>query len=198
MAISTNAIRASYVTDLLSGDPQTGVPEHVLNQVARAMRHSRAEQLRTYDRRTSSDKVARAVQHTATRVATALDIPGPSSSTPSKKKVYLPSIGDIVALAEGSSSDKEPVILLGKVMRVLPDVKEVMLAHLKPLPKSRKTAPTFKLTVGKDAWVEPIDSLVFPVDVVFDHDHKSSTYTLRTPLRDIHDHVFNDSGSDDD
>ena len=197
VAISTNTIRASYVTDLLSGESGSELPEHVLSQVARAMRHSRAEQLRTYDRRTSSDKVARAVEHTATRVANALDIPGPSSSTPThKKKVHPPSVGDVVGLVEDRSTHEHPVIMLGKVMRVFPDVNEVLLAHLNPLPKSKKTAPTYKLTVGKDAWVESIHSLVFPVDVVYDQ--KSATYTLRTPVRDIHDYVHNDDSSSDD
>ena len=63
--------------------------------------------------------------------------------------------------------------------------KEVLLAHLKPVGKSRKARPTYKLTIGKDAWLESIDSLVFPLDVVFDK--KSATYTLQTALRDIHD-----------
>ena len=87
VSITTNTIRASYVTHLLSGDD--GVPEHVLVQAARAMRHSRKEQCRTYDKRMSSDKVAFAVDLSATQASSALGIaagPSMSSRKASKKK----------------------------------------------------------------------------------------------------------------
>ena len=200
VSISTNALRASYVTHLLSGDESAQVPEHVLTQAARAMRHSRHEQLRTYDKRTSSDKVARAVNHTATQAATALFGPpvllndGPSTSTghqtssSKKRDVSSPAVGDVVGMAEDSSTDEDPVVLLGKVVRVYPDTREFLLAWLKPI-RNKRAAPTFKLSVGKDTWVESFDSLVFPLDVVYDEG--SAKYTLRTPFRDIHDHVYN-------
>ncbi|KAL5459782.1 hypothetical protein EMCRGX_G033155 [Ephydatia muelleri] len=191
VSISTNTIRASYVTHLLSGDD--GVPEHVLVQAARAMRHSRKEQCRTYDKRTSSDKVAFAVDLSATQASSALGIAaGPSTSSRKaskiKKSKLPPSVGDIVALAEDASTREHPVILLGKVLRIYPDSREVLLAHLKQVEKSRKSRPDYKITAGRDAWVEGFDSLVFPIDIAYDT--ARGVYSLRTPVRDIHDHVF--------
>ena len=198
VSISTNTIRASYVTHLLSGDD--GVPEHVLVQAARAMRHSRKEQCRTYDKRTSSDKVAFAVDLSATQASSALGIAaGPSTSSrkaSKKKKCKLPpSVGDIVALAEDASTREHPVILLGKVLRIYPDSREVLLAHLKQVEKSRKSRPDYKVTAGRDAWVEGFDSLVFPIDIAYDT--ARGVYSLRTPVRDIHDHVFDGQDSTD-
>ena len=199
VSISTNAMRASYVTHLLSGEAP--LSDHILTQAARAMRHSRKEQARTYDCRTSSDKVAHAVQLSSKEAASALgdrvsDVEPSTSGGNSKKKKLLPCVGDIVALVEERSTRDEPVVMLGKVLRLYQDSQEVLLAHLRLVEKSRKSSPTYKLTIGKDAWVESYDSLVFPVDVAYDS--ARGVYSLRTPSTEIHDHVHNGQDSDSD
>ena len=104
-------------------------------------------------------------------------------------------MGDIVALAEDASTREHPVILLGKVLRIYPDSREVLLAHLKQMEKSRKSRADYKITAGRDAWVEGFDSLVFPIDIAYDT--ARGVYSLRTPVRDIHDHVFDGQDSTD-
>ena len=110
----------------------------------RVMRHSRKEHTRTYDKKTLSDEVAFAVDLSATQASSALGIAsylaGPSTSGTSKTKKckLLPSVGDIVALAEDTSSKQHPVILLCKVLRIYLDSCEVLLAHLKPVRKGKK------------------------------------------------------------
>ena len=71
------------------------------------------------------------------------------------------------------------VILFGKELHIYPDSREVLLAHLKPVGKSSKSKPNFKITAGRDAWVERYDSLVFPVDIVYYTTRV--VYSLRTP-----------------
>eukprot|EP00731_Ephydatia_muelleri_P038276 Em0703g1a len=173
VSITTNTIRASYVTHLLSGDD--GVPEHVLVQAARAMRHSRVRRGPFCDT---------GFICTRNRGGTIHVVPEGLQ----KKNKLPPSVGDIVALAEDASTREHPVILLGKVLRIYPDSREVLLAHLKQMEKSRKSRADYKITAGRDAWVEGFDSLVFPIDIAYDT--ARGVYSLRTPVRDIHDHVF--------
>ena len=89
VAISSNALRSSFVTDLLTSRNRPS--DDLLAEVAFAMRHSSREQSRTYDRRSSADKVTRAVALTSERVATALDVttaaaPAPVATTTSSKR----------------------------------------------------------------------------------------------------------------
>ena len=166
-----------------------GRNEEQMDELARSMRHSRREQMQTYDRRKSSAKISKAVGNIATETATALGLSVGSSNRAEgaeEKKDddgYSPEVGDLVALVEESSTESEPKIMLGKVLRVYQREEEVLLAHLRACGKG-----TYRLTVGKDAWKESTKSLVHPVDVIFDS--KLGVYKLRTPVIDIHKDVM--------
>jgi hypothetical protein len=195
--IACNALRSSYVTHVMEESGESKRNEEEMDELATSMRHSRREQKQTYDRRKSSAKIFRAVEQSAKETAAALGLStgGSSSSSSSSSRAggvdvveeYYPETGDIVALVEGDSRESDPRILLGKVLRVYRKEEEVLLAHLQASGKG-----TYRLTVGRDAWKESINSLVHPVDVVFDS--KSGVYKLRTPVIDIHREVMKRNG----
>lgn len=192
--IACNALRSSYVTHVMEESGESKRNEEEMDELATSMRHSRREQKQTYDRRKSSAKIFRAVEQSAKETAAALGLStGGSSSSSSRAggvdvvEEYYPETGDIVALVEGDSRESDPRILLGKVLRVYRKEEEVLLAHLQASGKG-----TYRLTVGRDAWKESINSLVHPVDVVFDS--KSGVYKLRTPVIDIHREVMKRNG----
>eukprot|EP00731_Ephydatia_muelleri_P027547 Em0019g420a len=162
VAISSNALRSSFVTDLLTSRNRPS--DDLLAEVAFAMRHSSREQSRTYDRRSSADKVTRAVALT---------------SEP-------PEVGDIVGAVDDSSTLRKPFVHFGKVLRVHPDKREVLLGHLVQQSSSSTAgrSKTYRLRIGGGTWIEPFDSLVYPVDMTYNT--SSCVYTLRTPLHDIH------------
>ena len=89
---------------------------------------------------------------------------------------------DIVALVESDSSVEEPKILLGRVQRI--HKKAVLLAWLEPMAKGK-----YRFSIGGKTWWEDTSSLVYPVDIVYCQ--KTNMYTLRTPLIDIHNYIFN-------
>ena len=201
VAISSNALRSSFVTDLLTSRNRPS--DDLLAEVAFAMRHSSREQSRTYDRRSSADKVTRAVALTSERVATALDVttaaaPAPVATTTSSKRRrraddddddddnVAPEVGDIVGAVDDSSTLRKPFVHFGKVLRVHPDKREVLLGHLVQQSSSSTAgrSKTYRLRIGGGTWIEPFDSLVYPVDMTYNT--SSCVYTLRTPLHDIH------------
>eukprot|EP00731_Ephydatia_muelleri_P009917 Em0005g503a len=199
VAISSNALRSSFVTDLLTSRNRPS--DDLLAEVAFAMRHSSREQSRTYDRRSSADKVTRAVALTSERVATALDVttaaaPAPVATTTSSKRCrraddddddnVAPEMGDIVGAVDDSSTLRKPFVHFGKVLRVHPDKREVLLGHLVQQSSSSTAgrSKTYRLRIGGGTWIEPFDSLVYPVDMTYNT--SSCVYTLRTPLHDIH------------
>jgi len=193
--IACNALRSSYVTHVMEESGESKRNEEEMDELATSMRHSRREQKQTYDRRKSSAKIFRAVEQSAKETAAALGLSTGGSSSSSSSRAggvdvveeYYPETGDIVALVEGDSRESDPRILLGKVLRVYRKEEEVLLAHLQASGKG-----TYRLTVGRDAWKESINSLVHPVDVVFDS--KSGVYKLRTPVIDIHREVMKRNG----
>eukprot|EP00731_Ephydatia_muelleri_P033656 Em0034g38a len=167
------------------------------------MRHSCREQSRSYDRRTSSDKVSRAVALASDRVAVVLDTNTASrSSSKSSRKVKsrpdsqelhaIPEIGDIIAAVQDVSTLREPLIWFGKVMRVYAEKKEVLLGELV---QQNGRAKNYKLKIGQGTWVEPFDSLVYPVDMAYNS--SSGMYTLRTSLREIHMDVKGNAEEED-
>ena len=198
VAISSNALRSSFVTDLLTSRNRPS--DDLLAEVAFAMRHSSREQSRTYDRRSSADKVTCAVALTSERVATALDVttaaaPAPVATTTSSKRRrradddddnVAPEVGDIVGAVDDSSTLRKPFVHFGKVLRVHPDKREVLLGHLVQQSSSSTAgrSKTYRLRIGGGTWIEPFDSLVYPVDMTYNT--SSCVYTLRTPLHDIH------------
>ena len=196
VAISSNALRSSFVTDLLTSRNRPS--DDLLAEVAFAMRHSSREQSRTYDRRSSADKVTRAVALTSERVATALDVttaaaPAPVATTTSSKRRrradddddddnVAPEVGDIVGAVDDSSTLRKPFVHFGKVLRVHPDKREVLLGHLVQQSSSSTAgrSKTYRLRIGGGTWIEPFDSLVYPVDMTY---NTSSCVRVRVRVR---------------
>ena len=135
------------------------------------------QQRQVYDRRTTTDKSARAVKLTAALAGRILDS-NPTANLDEDGDA-IPEPGDIVALVQAGSTQTAPLILLGKVLRVNLREQEVLLAHLQEIEESK-----YRLRVGQSTWTESFNSLVYPVDVVYDV--ISGMYTLRSKPLDIH------------
>lgn len=88
---------------------------------------------------------------------------------------------DVVALVESDSTAKQPKILLGKVLRIKSET--AVLAWLQPTSTNK-----YRMCIGDKTWIESVNSLVHPIDVIYCH--KTNMYTLRTPPIDIHNYVF--------
>ena len=187
-SISTNVLRSAYVTHVMSGEQSAAIN---MSNLATSMRHSVREQQRTYDRRSSGEKISAVVHTVANELNSVL---GVESHTGGQVKAadcdqiqaeeceYCPAIGDIVAVVETSSTVQTPVIILGKVLRVFPKEQEVLLAWLRPHGKK-----VYRLVVGSDSWKEPWSSLIHPIDVSFND--KTNLYTLRTPTVELHNFI---------
>eukprot|EP00731_Ephydatia_muelleri_P035544 Em0134g6a len=155
VAISSNALRSSFVTDLLTSRNRPS--DDLLAEVAFAMRHS-------------------SLALTSERVATALDVttaaaPAPVATTTSSKRRrraddddnVAPEVGDIVGAVDDSSTLRKPFVHFAS---------------------TAGRSKTYRLRIGGGTWIEPFDSLVYPVDMTYNT--SSCVYTLRTPLHDIH------------
>ena len=226
--VSVNTLRSSFVTHLLSEERLDGLDERMKEQFAAAMRHSTAhvsrhtpqykytciehvclsvQQKRTYDRRTTNERVGKAVDLMGRVTATQLQedsfspeeshgddsndettgvAASSSSSPPSHHCHSLPyREGDIVAVVDECSTRKKPVFILGKVLQLLKR-RQALLAHLAPQQGEEEEGATrFKLRVGSTTWLESLDAVVFPVDVEFDD--RDRLYRLRTSPLEIHE-----------
>ena len=140
-----------------------------------------------YDRRSWQDRTTEAVKFAAKLTASALsggeNTTDASDHDASDDDAY--EVGDIVAMVDRISTRSKPHILLGKILRVYPRRREVLLAHLSPIPCTRNK---YKLVVGRDSWIESFDALVYPVDVAYEEE--TSVYTLRTTPTEIHNSVL--------
>lgn len=140
------------------------------------------QQREVYDRRTTQDKSAKAVKLAASAAERALCN---STASLDRDGDLIPENGDIVALVQDGSTRAAPKILLGKVLRVNCREQEVLLAHLEERGDSN-----YRLRVGQSTWMESIQALVYPVDVIFNN--AEGTYSLRSSLLDIHQSVKQD------
>ena len=136
------------------------------------------QQRHIYDKRTSQDRTAQAVKFSSDVAAGAL---GVQAFNKSDIDDDLYEVGDIVALIDKEATASKPLIFLGKILRVYPRKREVMLAHLAPVPNTRFK---YQLTVGNDSWTESFDALIYPVDIVFDEGN--NVYKLRSKPEDIY------------
>lgn len=92
--------------------------------------------------------------------------------------------GDIVAVVEEESTPRQPKIILGKILRMEGNEREVLLAHLEPASSTEDGQETFRLVVGRSTWRESYDAVVYPIDVQYRPE--SRTYVLRTDPLAIH------------
>ena len=157
------------------------------NSLAAALRHSRDQAQRTYDRRTANEKKNMAVglarrcargqldsdsdRQTEDEQEEEEDQDTPSSNAASIKP------GQLVDLVDDSSTSTQPRVWIGQVQSVAN--REASLLWYKKV-----AANTYKLELtGKD-WQESLDSLV-PVEMQAKKD-ASGTYKLLTSPRAIH------------
>ena len=158
--------------------------------------HTQIQQRTVYDRRTSGEKVKGAIAHigheTLRRLGEEEEEEEEDDEEEEDTTDTSPAfgVGDIVALVEPESTMTMPRILLAKVLRMEPKTKEVLLAHLRPVPPNADDddndddRPTFRLTVGRDTWTEDYAAVVYPIDVTYNR--KSRTYRLNTSAEEIH------------
>jgi len=91
-------------------------------------------------------------------------------------------VGDIIAVVEEASTKERPQIILGKIIRLNSNKKEVLLAHMEPICKDGEVF--YRLVVGTDTWSESFSALVHPIDVVFNREQ--NMYVLHSDPVDIH------------
>ena len=146
------------------------------------------QQRRTYDRRTSGERLRGAV---AVLGRSTLRQLGETEFSDDEDKADEEdeedetsfAVGDIVAAVEESSTRQSPRVLLGKILRINFTKREVLLAHMAPH-TDEEGGKCYRLVVGRDTWSESFAALVFPVDVEFSRRHQ--VYRLRTDPLDIH------------
>jgi len=157
------------------------------NSLAAALRHSRDQAQRTYDRRTANEKKNMAVGLARRCARGQLDSDSSDSQTedereeeedqdtPSSNASIKP--GQFVGLVDDNSTLGQPRVWIGQVQSIAN--REASLLWYKKV-----AASTYKLELtGKD-WQESIDSLV-PVEMQAKKD-ASGTYKLLTSPRAIH------------
>ena len=148
--------------------------EPLKEAIARALRHSRAEGQRTYDRRTSYEKKKPALDYARQHAVSSLN--ESSSST------ALPSVGQFVGLVEESSTAKQPKILIGRV-QFLVDT-DVYLLWFKEV-QSKKNC--YELFLDGKPWVEKPASLI-PISMK--ETKEKGIFRLLTKQREIYNQVF--------
>ncbi|KAK2554284.1 hypothetical protein P5673_011116 [Acropora cervicornis] len=181
---SVNVLRSSFITWAYGKEDCT---DAMKNSLAAALRHSRDQAQRTYDRRTANEKKNMAVglarrcargqldsdsdRQTEDEQEEEEDQDTPSSNAASIKP------GQLVGLVDDSSTSTQPRVWIGQVQSVAN--REASLLWYKKV-----AANTYKLELtGKD-WQESLDSLV-PVEMQAKKD-ASGTYKLLTSPRAIH------------
>mgnify|MGYP002803628200 FL=1 len=97
--------------------------------------------------------------------------------------VLRPHVGDICALLDPAATADNVCFFLAKVARFTSDEREAHLVHLAPLQESKTL---FRLVPGK-VWKESVDSLLYPIDVLYNESEQA--YELRTRPEDIYSMV---------
>ena len=159
---------------------QSDCTDALKNSLAAALRHSREQAQRTYDRRTANEKKQMAVElakgYAESRLGLERDEDlqeGPSTMASCHVKV-----GDFVGLIEEGSTQNSPKILIGQVQSFVGH-KE---AHLLWYEKVKTNL--YKLELDGQPWIEPIESLVcIQVQAV---KSPPGLYKLLTTPRQIH------------
>lgn len=149
--------------------------------MAAALRHSRSQAEKTYDRRTAAHKADQAVtlaREYAEKNYFDAPTAGETVREPSKdivKHNILP--GQFVALVEEDSTWRSPKILVGQVHALLPNGKVSLLWY-----QSHKNL--FHLKIDGKAWEEDVNCLL-PVTLTPVR-NKSGFYRLKDSLRQLH------------
>ena len=172
---------------------------------------SPSQQSRVYDRRTSGERLQKAVALTGQATLHSLGVwvevvvvvgeeeeeeeeekeEADREDRPargSKRTTCTYEKGDVIAVVERASTEKKPRILLGKVLKLDWARREVLLAWLKPVSshhgKDGVGAHFYKLVVGDNTWVESMAAVVHPIDI--QPSKRPGVYRLLSSLEDIH------------
>ena len=93
--------------------------------------------------------------------------------------------GDVCAVLDSVSTCKENAkFFLGRIVKFSDDQDEVLLLEFRQINDSE---PFYKAEVDS-SWWEPVDAIVFPLDIVFDASR--GAYELRSSASDIYRAVF--------
>lgn len=188
--VGTNRLRHAIVTYFKSIDESNDVT--VRESLATLMKHTVRYQREVYDDTTHDSKTRKArnvIRETLTtnvfgekddlvQSATGGD-DNPSEASDGELEL-LPNVGDICALLDSASSSKNICFFLGKIARFSNERQDVHLMHLERVDDSGNL---YRIKPGS-VWKESVNSLVFPVDIVYNH--TAEGYELRTSPEEIY------------
>ena len=154
------------------------------DSLAAALRHSREQAQRTYDRRTANEKKAAALELARRKAEEPSAEEGSSNPDPTQPEV---AVGQFVGLVAEDSTLQKPSIFLGRVQAFLPDDQVCLLWY------RNVGGGVYSLQLDGSQWTESRQSLV-PVEVA-PAKGRPHAFRLRTSLRTIHKAVL-DGGRD--
>ena len=180
----------SFLFSSLLLNPDRDCTDAMKNSLAAALRHSRDQAQRTYDRRTANEKKNMAVGLARRCARGQLDSDSDSQTeaeqeeeeeeedqdTPSSNATSIKP-GQFVGLVDDNSTSTQPRVWIGQVQSIAN--REASLLWYKKV-----AASTYKLELTGQDWQESLDSLV-PVEMQAKRD-ASGTYKLLTSPRAIH------------
>ena len=161
------------------------------------------QQRNTYDRRTSTDRVARAVRQMGEETLAVIGDEEEESTSGERaegkedeereeggppqrqrQKRYAHCEGDVVAVCDTSSSPSHPEVLIAKIVHLERRRGEALLALLRrDEEQDNRRGTAYRFVVGKDSWWEDLDAAIHPLDVAYEEERR--LYRLRTPLSEI-------------
>lgn len=183
----TTKLRHALVTYVLSLPQAESL--RLRESLAVLMRHSLRHQQVTYcdisrqDKTSlSRDLVNKTVEQVATETVTEPDVR--SSIKEDSRPCEEVSVGDMVALLDSVSTCAEnAVIFVGRVLKIRDN--DALLMEFSRVEGSE----TLYRSVVDSSWWDNLDSLIYPIDIVFDS--KRQAYELRSTAADIFHAVHN-------
>lgn len=160
--------------------PHRDCTDSLKDSLAAALRHSRAQAQRTYDKRTSNEKKQPALDLAREFAEENIFGAGPSADSvlPTASSVsHQVKAGQFVGMVEAGSTYNRPRVLVAQVHALLPDQKVSLLWY-----KANKNL--FRLQLDGESWVEHVDCLL-PINMT-PAKNKPGCYRLQTSLREIH------------
>lgn len=174
LKFTTTTLRKALVNWVI----ETEKDDEIRQAVARLMSHStRVQQLR-YDTLSSARKMKKAAGHLTGKMKESLGLKKLALNGES----YLPFRDQVVAVVPQNSTNRQPTILLGKVIGFNMERKTVSLAEL----VSAGDPNHYQMNIGC-LWEEDLDKIVHPIDVAYVEG--KNIYVLRTSRREIHQFV---------
>lgn len=181
-SVTINMLRSAFITWSYGREDCT---DALKASLAAALRHSRQQAQRTYDRRTANDRKRLAVDLARDYAEDRLDEGSDGGQAQPQSSDDCPfKAGDFVAVVEEDSRLNCPKVLIGQI-HSLGQEGEVSLLWYKNVSKN-----FYRLQHGSGQWRESVDSLV-PVTVKVPK-NRPGLYQLCTSPRQIHKVVFAD------